>query len=552
MLLLSSLGSLTLREHLHALKPYHNPLIMKRFLSILFLMACFPGIAFLQKTYPMGLIMDDEAYLELPYTSENIEVEDGRRFNPHQVDLSAYCPEIKHQGEIASCVGWATGYGAMTIERAIKNNWTDKKTITANANSALFIYNQVRQDDCMRGLNIHQTLKSVQDNGNCLARDFDYRVDINDCSIPISTELKDKARNYRIADFIRLFDVQATSADKIRRVKSMLIQNKPVVVGMKVLQNFYNIQEGDANWWPKVGDTGYAGGHAMVVVGFDDNKFPNENLPPERRGSFKLMNSWGKDWGQDGFIWIKYEDFAEHCRYACAMMLEIGGELELDVDFNALAQTEPEPEIRVDPPAATNMQAISGAFGFRHYIGWDNARGPMFREAPVKLVDNYIYKLEGDWKIGDQFQLYTTSGFANGYVYVFSIDDTGKAELHFPRSAAYDPRFGEANETALVMESGSVLTIPEKNSVLKLAQPGTDQLVVLFSTTKIVPRYMESLRNELADHQSSLTERLHKILRRHMIGPDNISYQSTEMGFQGRTDKQNFIVPIVLKVDVSG
>jgi transcription initiation factor IIF auxiliary subunit len=38
----------------------------------------------------------------------------------------------------------------------------------------------------------------------------------------------------------------------------------------------------------------------MLVVGYDDTK-----------EAFKLMNSWGDDWGVDGFCWIDYNSFAQ-------------------------------------------------------------------------------------------------------------------------------------------------------------------------------------------------------------------------------------------------
>ena len=38
----------------------------------------------------------------------------------------------------------------------------------------------------------------------------------------------------------------------------------------------------------------------MCVVGYDDFKYG---------GAFEVMNSWGEEFGDDGFIWIKYSDF---------------------------------------------------------------------------------------------------------------------------------------------------------------------------------------------------------------------------------------------------
>lgn len=38
--------------------------------------------------------------------------------------------------------------------------------------------------------------------------------------------------------------------------------------------------------------------HAVVLVGWDDSKGPN--------GCWRLRNSWGTDWGENGYMWIPY------------------------------------------------------------------------------------------------------------------------------------------------------------------------------------------------------------------------------------------------------
>ncbi|MBE6049759.1 MAG: hypothetical protein E7214_03620 [Clostridium sp.] len=51
--------------------------------------------------------------------------------------------------------------------------------------------------------------------------------------------------------------------------------------------------------------------HEVLVVGWDDN-YPKENFggegKPSKNGAWLIKNSYGKDYGDEGYIWISYED----------------------------------------------------------------------------------------------------------------------------------------------------------------------------------------------------------------------------------------------------
>lgn len=504
-----------------------------------------------QPQFPTGLVLDDEEYESLSFESENIKSLSGQKYIESQVDLSAYCPEIRHQGEISSCVGWSAGYGAMTIEMAIKNGWKDKKKISENAYSALFVYNQISDGNCNAGITMTKALKLLQNKGNCLARDFDF--DVNDCGKEVPQNIVKKAEQFKIDDYIPLFKTTADEAERIRAVKMILAQQKPVVIGMTIQNNFRYIRPGDTRWLPNIGDTTYAGGHAMVVVGYDDHKFSmaTRDLPPEEEGAFKLMNSWGKTWGENGFIWVSYANFAKYCRHAYAIMLPEGTPIDFDLDMTVVANIpvnkQTDPEIKQQNAISRDLLQLSGAFGFRHYKGWDH--GHVFEEAPVQFSDGK-YSLTGNWKIGDQFQLYIKSGFENGYIYVFSIDAIGKGEVHFPRSHDYNKKFEGENESALIFSSGSLLTIPGEDRVLELSQPGKDWLVALFSINKIKPEYINLLLKHLTEEKGDVQESLLKILEKHMIPASDINFDLNSMGFEVSSRSSGKIVPIILEVSV--
>ena len=101
----------------------------------------------------------------------------------------------------------------------------------------------------------------------------------------------DACPNWRLSAYKMLSAalVPQTVAD----LKSALVQYGPIPVGMSVYSDFQSYSSGV---YTRVSG-GYLGGHAVVVVGYDD-----------AAGCFIVKNSWGENWGEAGFFRIAYEE----------------------------------------------------------------------------------------------------------------------------------------------------------------------------------------------------------------------------------------------------
>jgi len=490
---------------------------MKHFLTGCCLLLSLHLFAQPAEEYATGLLAEDENYDAQPRQA----AEDGSKADiPASVDLTPYCPEVRHQGYIFSCVGWAVGYGALSTQRAILNQCTDKTVITRNAHSALFLYNQIKSDDCGKGSRMTDALQFLVDNGDCLANHFDF--DVNNCEqLPDST-VKSYAKRYAIEDYLALFGSKESSDIKTLRVKKVLAQRKPVVVGMSVLRNFYDLSNA-VYWHPHLGNTAPAGGHAMVVVGYDD-----------RKGAFRLMNSWGKNWGDQGFIWIKYKDFGDFCKYAFALYLIAPEKLNSTPETPAT-------------PAEKPLLELSGRFQFRHLDGWQQHSGqPIFETAEALLQGQTYHLKKQDWPVGQRFQLLVQATEQEQYLYVFSVDAKREVHFHWPRQAGLNEKFADKNESALFVAGHSELVIPGPSKVLRIEHSGDDFLVVLFSKRKIDT--IQELAERLCRTEGDFTANLFKILGKFAISRNDISYLPHQIGFDAASRSEGFIVPLVLQV----
>lgn len=79
-------------------------------------------------------------------------------------------------------------------------------------------------------------------------------------------------------------------------IKTALL-DAPCAVGFNVYTDFYSYGSGCYEYVSGV----YEGGHAVVLVGWDDNKCGSGD------GAWLCKNSWGESWGDyGGYFWIKY------------------------------------------------------------------------------------------------------------------------------------------------------------------------------------------------------------------------------------------------------
>lgn len=211
---------------------------------------------------------------------------------PASHDLSKWFPTPGNQGEQASCVGWALAYGIKTYQEAVELQ--RPPTSDDHIFSPAFIYNQINDWGCFGGSSIEDALNLMQNRGVATLSDFPY--DEDDCEKEPTSDIKQSASNYTISGWKRVEFFNEGM------MKTLLVSGQPIVIGMQTDAWFHKLEAGEVY---RVASNRRGGGHALVVVGYDD-----------RRGAYKVYNSWGTDWGDGGFGWMAYEIFVDVVREA--------------------------------------------------------------------------------------------------------------------------------------------------------------------------------------------------------------------------------------------
>lgn len=226
---------------------------------------------------------------------------------PSKFDISTdsttakYFPPVGAQGEIGSCVAWATTYYQFTYEANRKRGITTG-TDENNIYSPAFVYNYINGGK-NRATVIDEAYKILKQHGSMKLADYPYDKDNYSYEWSDNEEKLIEALHYRPTS--SHICVDSTLSPGFEAVKSMIANGHIAVIGTNV-NGFKWGKTSNGEWCVVRGSKTPVGNHAMAVVGYDDNikiTAGGETLT----GAFKLVNSWGTDWRNNGFTWVAYD-----------------------------------------------------------------------------------------------------------------------------------------------------------------------------------------------------------------------------------------------------
>jgi hypothetical protein len=243
------------------------------------------------------------------YTQINIPQENRLTLST-SADLSSELPPVGNQGSQGSCTAWATSYYYKSwLEKQEHTNWN--LTESCYQYSPSFVYNQIN-GGVDEGSYISDALYLLETKGDVDIAEFPYNQ-YNWTAQPSSAEFE-AAKPYRIADDWGYFWMHGSygpypTPNDIDIIKSWLNGGNILVVSIPVYYDFPDFYGNPASEYYDYDEySSFAGGHALAVVGYDDNVNP-AGSNPDHRGGFKIVNSWGLSWNgtNQGYVYLSYD-----------------------------------------------------------------------------------------------------------------------------------------------------------------------------------------------------------------------------------------------------
>ncbi|MCX7999978.1 MAG: hypothetical protein N3A69_13675, partial [Leptospiraceae bacterium] len=238
-----------------------------------------------------------DLYVSIPLKQANYQI--SVRGLPVKVDLRDQLPPAGFQGRLGSCVAFATSYAVQSYYELLA-----RKKFFSDWNS-LRIGNSINPKTVFSPAFVHSSLTKGKDSGVTYLEALSFLASIG--SVPWefmpydpqnfqkpNPKLNEIAENYKIQGFKRVNFLN------IEEIKSFLTNREPVLVGIIV---YSNLQELKANEVYSSHSGKPLGGHAVVLVGYDDEK-----------NAFLFLNSWGESWADGGYGWIDYNWYLKTAR----------------------------------------------------------------------------------------------------------------------------------------------------------------------------------------------------------------------------------------------
>ncbi len=222
---------------------------------------------------------------------------------------NGWVTSVKNQGNYESC--WSFSSLAAIETNLIKNGRADASLDLSENQFAYFFYN--RQPDKLgytigdynttsRG-NYLSAGGTLQGTGLALATWAGVTTEARSPYMTIPDASLCYAADYSVRN-VYLYNYSMTNlAGSVATIKQAILDHGAVACGINMIAQYYN----PVNYSYNCQMAG--GNHAIAIIGWDDSySKDNFNMKPAADGAWIVKNSYGPEFGDQGYFYVSYED----------------------------------------------------------------------------------------------------------------------------------------------------------------------------------------------------------------------------------------------------
>jgi len=210
--------------------------------------------------------------------------------NAAQIDYTAEMSPVRDQGSLGSCVAFAVCAVKEWQERKERKETAD--IVKSYDFSEQWLYYKCKEIDSwpnQAGTSFRFAMKVLEKEGVPVEQGWDY----NPAQVGTPEDwAKHVAKLYKCGTYWRV--------SNLAELKLLIAAEGPQPIGIVCFDEFYRPVDGvvplPANRKKP------EGGHGICVVGYDDTA-----------KLVKFKNSWGKNWGVNGYGYLSYDYYAAYC-----------------------------------------------------------------------------------------------------------------------------------------------------------------------------------------------------------------------------------------------
>ncbi len=130
------------------------------------------------------------------------------------------------------------------------------------------------------------------------------------------------AQNYKVRLYTKIDQTNTLTPELVDKIKTAIANEIPSILCFDIYESIWQDITNGKIPYPQKNEKLIEENHSVMIIGYDDSyKIKNQNNNKKTKGAFLIKNSWGTDWGDDGYGWLPYEYILKRRARDCWLIL---------------------------------------------------------------------------------------------------------------------------------------------------------------------------------------------------------------------------------------